>query len=461
MMVRRRKRSPIQASHYNPLDDPAYLAIKKRLVFVAELYRFSDRETRGLLQLPAVNALYAHELDGIHVVDLLIGPGNPCDKVSTLTFQPGGPDIVLDGHRTGLNLWRPRDFQAKPGDVQPFLDHVAYLLGDEPAAITFVLNWLAYLLQHPAVKLPSGLILLGKPGTGKSLFANMAAELVGRSNVQFLAVSGLYSDHNDWISRAHLVIVNELGRRADRKAVGPLKSYVTEEIVSVNPKGVSIFSCPNHAHFILLGNMEDEVPIEPDDRRWFVWRSGVAAKPDDYYTSLRGWFYDHGKHAVLSWLLRRDLLSFNPYARPPATASAAAVINEGLPPAESYLTEALESNTFPVQCPLVVAKDIVDAMRTVGHTITLRQVQQTLERAGALPLGQKRIGGSKPRVIAVRDVEYWRAHGSDAKVASIYHHPLDPPPVQDALAPQPLRRTSVGASASPPPSATASPASRS
>ena len=53
----------------------------------------------------------------------------PSKVTGTLTFRPGHPEFTQDPEGlAALNLWRPRLRPVSDADVQPFLDHVKYLV---------------------------------------------------------------------------------------------------------------------------------------------------------------------------------------------------------------------------------------------------------------------------------------------------------------------------------------------
>ena len=347
------------------------------------------------------------------------------NKVDSVTFLPGGPEIIEghDGRR--LNRWRPRDFAPAAGSARPFLDHIAYLFDGDGTAIGFVLDWLAHLVQKPAVKLSSTLLLTGGQGTGKNALADMVAELVGRHNAVTINASDLYSNFNDWICQAHLVVVEEMACTGDRAATARLKSYVTAGEVLVNPKGLPAYRSANHANFILLSNDDDAASLDPGDRRYFVWRSKAQPRPSRYYARLKAWFSAGGAARVLGYLQSRDLSRFDPYARPPATAAREDLITQGRPAAVTFMTDALMAGDAPFRHDLLVINEVIDYMRERHNLrVTTKQVGLVLRQAGAVELGQKRVGGAKPRVWAVRNPARWKSAGEE-EIAAAYRSPWD------------------------------------
>lgn len=106
-------------------------------------------------------------------------------------YRPGSPTILIDGEETKINLWVDDGVKPRDGDVQPFLDHLGYLLPDEPAR-EHLLRWMAFTVQHPAERVKHALVLSGRQGTGKSYMARVLKQLHGPSNVHEVSVEELH-----------------------------------------------------------------------------------------------------------------------------------------------------------------------------------------------------------------------------------------------------------------------------
>ena len=77
------------------------------------------------------------------------------DRVDKITFLPGSSEIVTEDGAKCLNVWTPPDIVPKAGDASPFLNHIDYILDSDPAAISYLLDYLAHLVQKPWIKIKS------------------------------------------------------------------------------------------------------------------------------------------------------------------------------------------------------------------------------------------------------------------------------------------------------------------
>ena len=121
--------------------------------------------------------------------------GNP-DK---LIVQPS--QIVFDPTETCsrdcINLFTGLPMMPVEGDCGYLLHLLHHLLSESAdtaqgvaEVLSFVLNWLAYPLQHPGAKMATALVIHGPQGTGKNLFFEAYARIFG----EYAAVIGQAQD---------------------------------------------------------------------------------------------------------------------------------------------------------------------------------------------------------------------------------------------------------------------------
>lgn len=268
-----------------------------------------------------------------------------------IAFLPGQPEITHDedGCRV-LNLWRPpvwklRDGMPEPG---PFLDHLAYLLDSDQAAISHVLDFLAHMLQRPQERVGHALLITSEAkGIGKSTLGTIMRRLVGERNSRVAQTKDLKSQFDGWLVGNLLIQVDEVYEAGNWDLANKLKPLITERTVSVNVKYGPQMEVENYARFIMFSNHAAPLSIEDGDRRYFVFGSQAQPKEDSYYEALNRYIEGaDGMNEIYSFLMQRDLLSFNPHRRPPMTASKQAVIETSGNPLRTYVVEAVESGHF-------------------------------------------------------------------------------------------------------------------
>ena len=84
---------------------------------------------------------------------------------------PGKPEYRVGETFNIFAGWANEAIECKESDVELWLDHLRETLcGGHIEHYEYVLNWMAHLLQFPAIKISTGLIFRSSQGVGKNLF---------------------------------------------------------------------------------------------------------------------------------------------------------------------------------------------------------------------------------------------------------------------------------------------------
>ena len=253
--------------------------------------------------------------------------------VRGVCFRPDAP-AVTDDRR--FNMWQPADIEPLAGEPAIFLDHMAYLIPNA-AERKLVLDWLAWLMQHPDKKLMFGLLIIGEGGTGKSWLGKLMEVILGESNARLFERDDVVSDNfNAFSENAQLVFLHEVAPEGSKRNVlSLLKGLITESHVWINKKNIERFRIENFANVMGITNHAERVKVLRNDRRWGIVRAvdDVRFVDDDgretaqtlaYYARLWeciGSPAEPGEEArrVLAWLGARDLSGFNGSGLAPVT----------------------------------------------------------------------------------------------------------------------------------------------
>ncbi len=158
------------------------------------------------------------------------------------------------------------------GSCEKFLDHIKTNIcnGDEKQ-YDLLIAWLADLVQNPT-KLPgTALVLQGKQGTGKSIFAKAIGAMFDPQ--QFLCVNDsrhLCGSFNTYLKDNIVLFADEAFTVGDKRSEAILKMLITEEHICTEQKGYDPEIVPNHTHIIMTVSPEWVAPKTIDDRRFLV-----------------------------------------------------------------------------------------------------------------------------------------------------------------------------------------------
>lgn len=406
---------------------PEAEVICRRYVFVKQLNAFWDRNARTVCELKGVSNMHIADMPvddesgkPMDPLDIMLAGmigGMTCDKVDAIGFVPGEEELFQDGGCSILNVWTKPDIVPIEGDVSIFLDHVEYILDGEATIIKHVLDFLAHLVQKPAEKIKSTILIIGEPGVGKSIIGEMMIRLLGEKNVTAIEDSDLRSSFNEWMDGIQLVLIHELNNIKDRSTKSRLKQYLTDPWIRINRKRVPTYSYRNRVNFLTFSNYEDAANIDKGDRRWMIWKSKAVKKDDQYYKDLWHWFERGGAECLLYHLQTRDLSDFNPNAAPPGSKGKDEAIADSRGDIESYLQDLFDAGANPFRHDLVSVTDVIEWFGENRKTkVSHKQLTSFFRSIGAENLGQFRIKDTRPRVWAIRNAPEWKESVGDGSI---------------------------------------------
>lgn len=177
-----------------------------------------------------------------------------------------------------------------------------------------VLNWISHLIQKPHEKPSFHLLLTGEQGTGKGTLCNsLIAPLISNQLVSINNYSQLTGRFSDVLADNLLVVLDDC-RRGSHNTTTQLKSLLTERRVFVERKGLQGKMVNTYSRFILNSNDKLPIPIEHNDRRWFVtqYMNHVVDRKETqvFISSFIKWL-DANIDCVYWYFMNRDINAFN------------------------------------------------------------------------------------------------------------------------------------------------------
>lgn len=229
-------------------------------------------------------------------------------QYETITFAPGKdtPDCY--------NLWRGFAVEPLPGDKhERWLEHVrTHVCNGNASHFDYLIKWLATCVQNPAAPGHTAVVLRGKQGTGKGIFAKTFGSLWGRHFMQVSSSKHLVGNFNSHLRDCVVMFADEAFYAGDKKNEGVLKTLVTEETLTIEAKGVDVETTPNYLHIIMASNSNWVVPADIQDRRFFVLDVNPEAKENtEYFKAIRADLEEGGRENLLHYLQTLDLTGFN------------------------------------------------------------------------------------------------------------------------------------------------------
>ncbi|CAM5771839.1 hypothetical protein LMIY3S_03643 [Labrys miyagiensis] len=420
------KRQDIDLRSLKPFHDLAFAELLSRLVYNSGTEQFIDVETGFRHSKPQLDDLFAHVKEEKGRISAFLLSNPKLRKSIALTYQPGNEErLIIDqkGHQK-LNLWRPSNVgsaeaAASDADAAPFIEHLRFLCPTD-AEYSLLVDCLAFMIQRRGEKLMFAPVLVGKQGTGKSALATIMRRLLGDRNSTTASTIDIRSGFNDWIAEKELVVVEEIMALGRTEIMNTLKPLITEHWISINTKHVRRYEIENKANFIFLSNHEDALRLDDDDRRYFVITNRKEPKQPEYYREFFAWA-ENNLPIIQSWLLSRDIASFNPKKAPPSTVGKLKMIELSKDARETLIAQLIAENEYPFDVDLIESK-IAWQQLVGGEGLTTKaelsyiHFQAILKKLGAIGLGQQKanIEGRtiRPSLWAVRNTRRYQEMAS-------------------------------------------------
>lgn len=185
-------------------------------------------------------------------------------------FAPGQPKILPNDQ---LNLWRgwgaERDHS---GSADRWLWHVENIIcGGDADMFSWVMDWMADIVQDPMNKPGTAILMRSGTGTGKNTFVEMLKRVIGVRYLRELnskaQITGRFNDH---LQYALMVFANEADFASSSAAENVLKTLITDRDYFMEKKhgaGKMSRSC---SRVVLASNKLHVVQKDRDDRRYTV-----------------------------------------------------------------------------------------------------------------------------------------------------------------------------------------------
>jgi hypothetical protein len=275
-------------------------------------------------------------------------------EFSGIVFDPSGKENP--GY---YNLWRGFAITPKKGNWSRMENHIYKIICNGDSEIfSYLMAWMARIVQFPGGKRPGVvLVLRGKQGTGKGIFVINFGKIFGSHFQQIIShhlVAGRFNSH---FKDTLLVFVDEGFWNGDRQAEGILKGMVTEDFISVEPKGKESFAIKNHCNFMFASNSEWIIPASTEERRFFVIDVSENRMGDSaYFRALQNEMDNGGREAMLDYLLHLDISNID-LRKFPRREALLDQITHSWPTAKKFWFESLragnfgDSNNWPTEYP--------------------------------------------------------------------------------------------------------------
>ena len=184
----------------------------------------------------------------------------------------------------------------------------------------YILNWFAFIIQHPESRNKICLQISSIPGIGKNIISNAICDYIGKVySVPNINIDKIIGSYNGMIENKLFICINEVD--AADKDTEKLKSIITEDTIDFNPKYGGQYTGDNFGNYLIYSNNVDTKTITKGDRRFAFIISEGLPYDDSFYANICeknscSHLRKDLKEQFINHLLSRDLSYFSPDMTP-------------------------------------------------------------------------------------------------------------------------------------------------
>lgn len=423
----------------------------KNVVYISQAQDFYRHHTGEKYKADSFNAVYARNLlpteDQLKDQGIPVNPATlsrpvvqPSDyalnhlqipAVYDYAYDPSRPSEVwfVNRKRKYVNTYNPTYPELDQKNAlkarKMVLNHLRHLITEEEYGRT-LLDFMAYMVQFPGVKIRWAVLIQSAEGAGKTYFAKVMQAALGYEHVKILSDGAIKSGYNEWAFGHQLVAVEEIYvNGANRHAVmNAIKPLVTNDDISVDEKYRSNRQATNISNYMLFSNHHDALTITPNDRRYFVVKSSLQTKAQvvalggkNYFTPLYDMVRDH-PGAMRAFLMAWEISpEFDPNGHAPRTKYADEMVEDSASDLHAAVKRLLKEGDSPlVQWDITTSQALMTALTTallleggIRH-YSMQQLSAVLREEGFTQAGRHLFGDERHYVWARHGVCVLTAH---------------------------------------------------
>ncbi len=354
------------------------------------------------------------------------------DVIPYTTAEPQYAGILTDhaGEQV-INTYRPAVHDAKPANLDVFLEHMEFLLPNGNDCMTF-LDWLAFKLQHPRMR-SYGVVMIAEDtfGIGRSWLGDVLRAVWTPNNVKSVDIGDLTghgpsAGYNDWASGSQLVVIEEAHDGGDithYKAYERIKTLIDPRVTEmhINTKFGAKRQEKIWFNLLVFSNHVDAFSLPKGERRLAIFANPTQRQDNDYYTRLWNTYLHNGAGfaaGIHEFLMERDVSGFN-HSMPPETEAKADMIVRSAAPGDIIANTIVESSIgeLVTRNTLFDLWEAAERCERLENTMTNNTQRRLVDKLwSGLPRlrdhrngFRSRVGGRGVEEIrALRSVEHWQ-----------------------------------------------------
>ena len=188
---------------------------------------------------------------------------------------------------TGFKIANEPLLKTERDYYQEFYNYGLNLLG-EKHILDFIIARYAFRIQNPGLRTNVCLVLCGLEGDGKNRFLQVFYNIMEGYYTMLDSAKKLYDTHSMYEKDKLFILINEAGGNANFENADVLKTRITENELSINPKGIQSYTIRNLCDYDNTTNNQNVLKLTDDSFRRFL-----QVETTSYYSGNDVFFTDY------------------------------------------------------------------------------------------------------------------------------------------------------------------------
>lgn len=196
-------------------------------------------------------------------------PFNGCRDL--INIEKGSIYNLFNGYNPAIKTFY--DKSKKEDILKPFKDLVFEICGADTKVYNYFYKWIAHIIQKPRERIPISFIIKSKQGVGKNLILDTIGNIIGQEHyISSSNPNDFFGEYAEGFYRKLLVNLNECQASQTFDYEGKIKSFITEQYITLNAKHLRQTQVENCSRLIFTTNKPNPLPIDirSKDRRFVV-----------------------------------------------------------------------------------------------------------------------------------------------------------------------------------------------
>tara|TARA_R100001369_G_scaffold8823_1_gene21247 strand:- start:1811 stop:4030 length:2220 start_codon:yes stop_codon:yes gene_type:complete len=341
--------------------------------------------------------------------------------------------IKQDG-KLYLNSYEPCQLESEQGDTQLWDQLLNHYFNDQMKYKEHFLDWLAFQIQNPGVKIRHALILVSTQyQVGKGSMWRAIKQIFGSHNAKEIDVGQALDKSKGFLTNSQLVLIDEMqsaGKFDEKmKLLNDLKRIITEDHISTRALYIDYKIVKSCTNYLLFTNHTDALSLPNNEVRYWVYLSERSRMGDKFYEAYHSWIDGGGAKAILYELKNRDISdSFNPKGIAPDTPYREQMTKGGEHPLTKIIRALYDEFEYPFEEKQIIigSTELYTILRDmrIGGNFRINDIAKALEQIGGRPLGQCRImidgKMKKPSLYLIRGMDKYIGRSPQELAEELY-----------------------------------------